>query len=173
MIDKSDSDIEENEHGSPSKAQFYVERCEELLKRHKRNILEDPSDQWTVDEIIDHYSLKLFAHGLNGQDIPISVLSAERNHLIKKYGNKIYDNPSSEWTNGEIAAHKLYKVYSDLLHDLVPDLKKLDSQYEFFDKNGINSLAGWIRYFSKYVKKVFWIIFLIVVFLAVVKYLLQ
>lgn len=162
-----------NRKSRDSGSQKYCQEwCEVLLKKHGDKILKDPSNEWTGEEIVDHYLYKLFSCGLS-RGLSYKIVLDERNNIIKKYGSKIYNNPTSEWTQGEIAAHNLYKVYSDLLHEGVPDAKALDTALEFFHRNEIDSVRGLFRYFFKYAKKLFWIVFLIAVFLAVVKYLLQ
>ncbi len=162
-----------NRKSKDSGSQKYCrEWCEGLLKKHGDKILKEPSSQWAGEEIVDHYLYKLFSRGLNHDGLSYEVVLDERNNIVKKYGSKIYNNPTSEWTQEEIAAHNLYKVYSNLLHE-IPKVKELDLVLEFFHRNEIDSLGGWLRYFFKYAKKLFWIVFLIAIFFAVIKYLLQ
>ena len=93
-----------------------------------------------------------------------------RKKLFARHGKKILEQPNSSWTAEEQAAKIFYDTASKELYKMAPEIENLDKISNLYTRNEVDGAFGLLL---KYIKKGFWVIFAIVVLLALVKFVFQ
>lgn len=97
---------------------------------------------------------------------PTEVLES-RTRLIKDFGWKIIGQPDHSWTDEEVAANALFKGMTQELYRVAPGMRTSDMLWQLYGRNGVDNI---FQLLWKYALKFFWILFIILIFLALVKF---
>lgn len=70
----------------------------------------------------------------------MSQIHEMRKKLLEEHGEKIIRGPDDELTKDEKIAKGMYMGLSNILHEKVPETKRLDRIYEFYVKRDVKSI---------------------------------
>lgn len=100
---------------------------------------------------------------------PTEVLEI-RKKLVNRFGSKISGKPKSSWTAEETAANAYYKALTEALYQSAPGTKTPDKILQIYERNEVDNA---FHLLWKYAVKFFWVIFAIVILLALLKFILH